>query len=425
MMDAPAISARGFFVEYQPGAVFKVTIVSKMTFFATLVFMTQPRVWVNTSHSTALEGTHSYTVSLLLMHDAHKTSSPNMYDMYFKTCRYAKFGEFKVVVTTPKLPRTPCVSDALVHAGYHRVDSASRFPYTLKTRTCTLRRFDATQTKRCLRRGVLNIGSSVALNLHQGIEAKLFGKIHSTRTVGNAKDLLVPNPLGQHFTTMYIHHPYRYGLWNVLDPSYVAGREKRLGLANASRYLDWMCSFETVVFESGLHDFGLPLRNGTQTLINHCYANTCTDDFVLANVKNESWRIDLYAAYRRNLVRLARMWHTCRRTKPSFRPIFKLAMSPHLEACPPPKETQTKWTFNEDPWIMYKANRIAKHVMGAHGFEIFDPFAVGMSAKKEWYDAGGNDHQHSQRLSEILADSFLTLACRPSTTSGSDALRDL
>mmetsp|Transcript_26645 Transcript_26645/g.35498 ORF Transcript_26645/g.35498 Transcript_26645/m.35498 type:complete len:164 (+) Transcript_26645:3-494(+) len=162
-------------------------------------------------------------------------------------------------------------------------------------------------------------------------------------------------------------------------------------------------------------------------MIDHCHAESCTDAFVLKNTLNQSWRLDLYSAYKNNLLRLVHMWETCRSRNRWFRPIFKLAMSPHLESCPsfhkkPSPKTpisrsrasnaqKTKWTFNQDPIIMKNANDIARAVMHEHKFEVFDPFDINLNAKRQWYDAAGADNQHSVQLSEIIADSLLSIVC--------------
>lgn len=422
-MSVDSIGRRGFYIIHAHPAVFQVSIASNLTSFGRVLRTStgRSRVWVNTSQATLLEGTHTYTVNVVLMH-RENASALNMYDWYFKSCRYLQFKRFTVRVTTPKLERRMCRFDHMPDASYE-YDSTRAFPYTLKSSTCELYRVNKSEALYCLKKSLLSLGSSVALNLHQGVETKLLEQPRSRNTTGDRLDFLTPNPISGQFETIFIHHPFRYGLVNVLDPAYVSRFERRRGLPNSQSYYDLMCRHETVVFESGLHDFGFPDRLGARRMIDHCIKESCTDMFVLNNTFNQSWRLDLYSAYKNNLVKLVRMWESCRAINRSFRPIFKLAMSPHLESCPHSQKKSalrhsrekmdgTKWTFNQDPFLMKTVNDIARAVMHEHNVEVFDPFYIGLNAKKQWYDNSGVDNQHSVKLGEIVADSLLSIVCR-------------
>ena len=417
-MNRTHIAHRGFYIHHQTTALLRISITSAWTSYATLLSITQPNAsyWVNTSQATLYEGEHEYTVEIVLLHMLTNVFE-NVFDEYFKTCRYRLLSRSKTRVFTPPLPhRRACTHHELAGAAYHFTNT-SAFPYTLKTSSCELRRFTPEAMKRCLRAPILNVGSSMALNLQRGVELKLGVTPLSTSTVGNQYGFLVTTSseaVVAHMSTVYIHHPFRYGLINVLDPMYVSRHsgQQRRGLKTFSAYMHLMCRHETVIFESGVHDFGFPDREGAVHIIKACTNASCSNASLLGHLRNETWRLNPFQAYRQHLQGVVDGWRRCRRRKPHFRPIFKLAMAPHMSACPyQGAKTSTRWSLNMDPSVMASVNAAARDIVHSGGFETMDTFPIGLHAPWRWYDGGGADHQHSAALSEVTLDALLSQIC--------------
>ena len=229
--------------------------------------------------------------------------------------------------------------------------------------------------------------------------------------------------------TQFIHHPFRYGLLNVIHPTWVlktAGVHIGPGRHRASDYEKLMCDFDVVVFESGVHDIALP--DGHKVLIGlkeACSRRTpCSDaDILPVLLRNESYRLDMLSAYRSHLHELMAMWTRChtdreRRRRgapvlPPFRPIFKLAYAPgdtpgNRRAVSP---CSSPWGYNAHASYMQVANEVARQVVEANGFEVFDPFPAGMHSVRSWYDGSGSDVQHSDVLSDLVTQMLLNQIC--------------
>ena len=50
-------------------------------------------------------------------------------------------------------------------------------------------------------------------------------------------------------------------------------------------------------------------------------------------------------------------------------------------------------------------------VVHAYNFETFDPFAAGLHADPNWYNARGKDAQHSDVLSDMVVHMLLNQIC--------------
>ena len=67
--------------------------------------------------------------------------------------------------------------------------------------------------------------------------------------------------------------------------------------------------------------------------------------------------------------------------------------------------------YNVFASYMKGANDIARQVIEASGFEVFDPFPATLHAKKGWFDQGGRDLQHSDALSDLVTQLLLNQIC--------------
>jgi hypothetical protein len=134
------------------------------------------------------------------------------------------------------------------------------FRHILKPEGCHLHCFDEHELARCLaNRAVLNIGGSVANSLQRGFERissdannKMRWWLDFGRTgIGANHDEASGKSHfnGSQVTTQFIHHPFRYGLANVLrpDPDLVIGPKSK------AAYQAMMCRHDIVIFESGVH----------------------------------------------------------------------------------------------------------------------------------------------------------------------------
>jgi hypothetical protein len=101
-----------------------------------------------------------------------------------------------------------------------------------------------------------------------------------------------------------------------------------------------VCSFDLVVFESGVHDIYLLYSRQKLygSLVSACSGpSPCSDSEILPILSNETYRLHLLASYRTHLRLLMAMWARCKTRRHHFRPIFKLAYaaahSPRSDAC--------------------------------------------------------------------------------------------
>ena len=138
------------------------------------------------------------------------------------------------------------------------------FRHVLKPEGCQLHWFEESELSRCLAgRAVLNIGGSVANSLQRGFE-RISSNAKNKQNwwwdygrtgISNNHDEATGKSLfnGSTITTQFIHHPFRYGLANVVHPN----PTRVVGLKSKSAYEALMCKHDVVVFESGVH--GVPL----------------------------------------------------------------------------------------------------------------------------------------------------------------------
>lgn len=317
------------------------------------------------------------------------------------------------------------------------------FAHVIKPHGCALRLLDEDDVARCLgRRKVLNVGSDVAVNLQRG-----FGRLNSTlrawtmrrpgtaaeqrlpfaqrqpsvadwsyqfeRTGGfNSRlpDLMVGKAVFGHGSvqTMFIHHPPHYGLANVLEPEAVPGF--RVGFRRWLQYERFFCQHDVLIFESGVHDFGLPfgplVAYGKSALRPACASASTPDACVAAltpALRNETWRLRPLEAYAKRLRTVLAMWGRCREANPRFRPIFKLA--PAARSRRRPAECSVaQWGFNSEAHHVAAFNRVARDLVEAAGFEVFDAFGVTLHAPSEWFDPVRHGVVHKIHEVEAVSD---------------------
>lgn len=146
----------------------------------------------------------------------------------------------------------------------------------------------------------------------------------------------------------------------------------------------------------------------------------CTDETLMPILHNQSWRLDLFAAYRAHLEELMRMWRRCadqraqthsakRPGKPPFRPIFKLSYVPNsateLKSC------AAEWGYNTQGQYLLTGNLLAREVVERAGFEVFDPSPALVHAQPNWYDLNGKDALHSDTLSDLVTQMLINQLC--------------
>ena len=134
------------------------------------------------------------------------------------------------------------------------------FRHVLKPEGCRYHWFDENELGRCLAgREVLNIGGSVANSLQRGFERissvaanKMNWWWNYGRTgINNNHDEATGKSRfnGSTVTTQFIHHPFRYGLANVIRPN----PKLVVGPKSKAAYETLMCKHDLVIFESGVH----------------------------------------------------------------------------------------------------------------------------------------------------------------------------
>ena len=141
-------------------------------------------------------------------------------------------------------------------------------------------------------------------------------------------------------------------------------------------------------------------------------------------VNNESWRLDQMASYRSHLEKLMAMWRRCvewraKYKRPTFRPIFKLSVCPNdnteLESC------NADWGYNTMGSYLLAANQVARQVVEANGFEVFDTFPATQHASPAWFDLKGKDALHSDALSDLVTQMVINQLCKAPTPHESRA----
>ena len=299
------------------------------------------------------------------------------------------------------------------------------FRHVLKPEGCHLHFYEESEAAQCLQgRSILNIGGSMANSVQRGFErlssrAKTSWWWEFGRTQISNNFQLSPGHTcfvdrqkrASVVTTVFIHHPFRHGLLNVLHPD----PKKADGLSKASQFESLICEHDIVIFESGVHDMALPDRRAHRALQQLCHQPApCTDAELLPKLMNESWRLDQLSSYRTHLAELMGTWRRCaaKRTQSGltpFRPIFKLVAAPNsVSSC------ESEWGYNVEAHYMAVANAAAREVVEAAGFEVFDAFPATAHALNTWYDMNGRDNQHSDILSDLTVHMLLNQVCNPS-----------
>ena len=310
------------------------------------------------------------------------------------------------------------------------------FAHVLKPAGCRYRWYDETALTSCLAgRAVLNMGSSLATDVSKGlarINDTLRAWTHRRPDEAGAARLAngqrLPQVADFHYqfertggfwhndvmvgssvfgrsrvTTMLLDHPSHYGLINVLEPLTVQQQEARVGFPSAARYEALMCSHDVLLFESGVHDFGLPFTESGVTPFRSRLGNACAGRPIAEcraalwpALKNQSWRLRPLRAYRERLGQLLAMWARCREAKPVFRAFFKLAPAPRargaLAAGSGPRTKAVddcllaQYGYSTQAHHVAVFNAVARDLVAAAGFEVFDAFGVTLNAHPQWFD---------------------------------------
>ena len=92
-----------------------------------------------------------------------------------------------------------------------------------------------------------------------------------------------------------------------------------------------------------------------------------------------------------------------------FRPIFKLSVCPNpateLRSC------NADWGYNSMGHYLLVANQVARQIVEASGFEVFDTFPALVHAAPRWYDEHGHDALHADQLSDLVTQMLINQLC--------------
>lgn len=184
-----------------------------------------------------------------------------------------------------------------------------------------------------------------------------------------------------------------------------------------------MCSHDVVVLESGLADVALPFVPPHVTFSDNRLRPTCAaaasdaacEAALAPALRGEAWRLWPLASYRERLGQLLGMWKRCRRARPHFRGIFKLAPAPRARQraadC-----SVAQWGFSTQPHHLQALNAVAREMVEGAGFEVFDGFGVTLHAPPEWFDSakyGVRFKIHeAEALSDVTTQAFLSVLCQ-------------
>ena len=116
----------------------------------------------------------------------------------------------------------------------------------------------------------------------------------------------------------------------------------------------------------------------------------CTAELSLT-LKNETWRHRPLQAYTLRLRALMDHWKTCRRAKPAWRGVFKLATAPRSRSLYEEPETAdchyAQSGHGTHPHHLLTVNQVARRLVENAGFEVFEPWAATLHASPRWFDA--------------------------------------
>lgn len=309
---------------------------------------------------------------------------------------------------------------------------AQGFEHVLTSSECRLRWFGEAALTRCLEgRSVLNVGSD-AVDLQRGFarinrSLAAWTQVRPGATHPNVADFhrafekpwqqcfLARGACDVRFGASTVRTLLKRGLTEMLPegtaslvtalsaPSPTAapmGHLTQSGRRAKSRQdaLSLMCSHDIVVFESGVEDVALPLTKysplrDSSLLMPACSGRPAAECAAVlpAAIRNESWRLTPLAAYRNRLHALLHVWRGCKRSKPSWRGIFKLALAPRARAL---RETANKADceraqsgYSAQAHHVAVLNDVATRAVVEAGFEVFDPFAATLHASARWFDS--------------------------------------
>ena len=129
-----------------------------------------------------------------------------------------------------------------------------------------------------------------------------------------------------------------------------------------------------------------------------------------AATHNVSWRMQPLAAYKTRLKGLLTGWRECRARRPAWRGIFQLAHAPRARAL-----SRSRLTADCEVGQLGMASQIhsraavnvlARQMVEAAGFEVFDPFAATLHADPGWFDrtSSGGALPYATEAAEALSD---------------------
>ena len=347
------------------------------------------------------------------------------------------------------------------------------FAHVLKPVGCRYRWYDEADLTRCLAgRAVLNMGSALATDISKGlarINRTLREWTHRRPSNDQRRPLAqrLPQVADFHYqfertggfwhqdvmvgrsefgkarvTTMLLDHPANFGLLNVLEPRTVQQAEARVGFRSAAEYEKMMCSHDVLLFESGVHDFGLPftewVKPSRSKLAAECEGRPAAEcrAALAAALNNQSWRERPLQAYRERLGRLLAMWGRCRAQRPGFRAYFKLAPAPRARgplAAGAGKGSRrgralgerqalsndceaAQWGYWTQAHHVAVFNEVARAAVTAAGFAVFDPFGVTLHALPRWFDDARlirHSIVEAEALSDLTTQLWLNQLCSP------------
>ena len=311
---------------------------------------------------------------------------------------------------------------------------AQGFEHVLQSSSCRLRWFGEAALTRCLGgRSLLNVGSD-AVDLQRGFARLNKSLVSWTRTRPGTTH---PNVADFHrafekpwhqcflqrgacdvrFGASTVRTLLKRGLVDLLPegtaslprsaiskfPPTAAPRlahraSNRRTSKSRQEVLSLMCAHDIVVFESGIEDFALPLTpvsplRDKSLLMPACSGRPAAEcaPMLAAALGNETWRQMPLGAYRNRLHAMLEVWKGCKRSKPHWRGIFKLALAPRaraLRATPQAADCERAQSgYSAYPHHVRLVNEVARHAVVEAGFEVFDPFAASLHASASWFDA--------------------------------------
>jgi hypothetical protein len=183
------------------------------------------------------------------------------------------------------------------------------------------------------------------------------------------------------------------------------------GLANlGDAHYRLMCRHDVVVVESALEDMAHVARGRAEAAVGR--ANTTERAGAMAGT---------LGAYAARLGRLMAAWHACearRERLPRPRFIFMLARAPRSRAlhnerrvvdceanAPGERAPARAWHAH----YVAAVNKVARAIVLRAGFEVFDPFALTLHARPQWFDREHGAREYATYEAEALSDMLTQL----------------